>query len=255
MKKEKGQIMVFAALLFPAFTALIIFAVNFGFLIFFELKLQMAADRAALAGALRLAEIMNGITEENKIINDAFLNLEKNFKSNSQQSIGECEARVAEMKNIQGEALQNIETMLVSAYEDANAAASEAAQGHFPDVRYETLFGLPGDRLFSVGDVRKDIVCGNIKGAFVDPSNVESKNNQGLLEYLYSNREYVALACRISFDFRPPFMKGLFGDSPIEAVSAAQPYGGSISPFILQNQLGPFEATLVPVRTVLRGYE
>lgn len=251
MKKENGQIIVFATLLLPVFVILIVFAVDFGCLIFFKIKLQIAADRAALAGASRLAEIMNAITDENKIINDAFLKLEKNFKTNSQQSIGECESRVAEAKNIQGEALQNIGDMINHAYNDANTAALSTAEKYFPGVQYETLAGRPGDGLFSISDVRADIVCGNIKGVFVDPTGVESKANEGLLKYIYSNREYVALALRLSFNYQPPFMKKMFGSVPITSVAAAQPYGGSISPFILQKKLGAFKPVRVPVMAVV----
>lgn len=245
VNNEKGVFVFLVALLIPVLAALAMIAINFGTFINTKMKLQVTSDRAVYAGAVKLSETMNKIAEENWKIYKAFLKVDKNFGPNSQQSVDECKKRVAEMESTQDVAeFQNIEEMIQNGYADANKSASDVAKAMFNGAAFAPIYGIPGERLFDLIDsevrdkdgdeMRRDVICGNIEGLVFDPNDVESKNNQKLLKYTYKNSNYVGLIGKLSYKFKFPFTTKYFSESiDINAVSAGQPFGGSIKRFAL----------------------
>lgn len=235
---------VFIALVMPVIMLLVGFAVDYGALVDSKIRLQIAADRAVFAGAAKLSFIMNKISEKNWGIYQAFLKVDKNFGPNSQQSLDECVKRVKEMENNQTTLIyEDIEDLLQNAYRDAHSVAEDVAKANFATAKYLPVYGAVDKKLFDVLDgggektdedgdeIRRDIVCANISGIVFDPKKVETKNNEKLLKYTYGDRSYVALIAELRTLFHPPLAGKFFGPIEMTAVSAGQPYGGSMKKF------------------------
>jgi hypothetical protein len=136
------------------------------------------------------------------------------------------------------------------AYEEAENAATEVAKANYPQAVYQTVFGLPGERLFEVHDkgdpglsndskevddegieIRSDVICSNIEGMVFDPKDVSTEENDRLLELTYTNKRYAGVIADLSVDFVPPIAPDLFGTITLKTTAGAQPYGGSVKRF------------------------
>ena len=251
MTKDRGQITVFVAFIVPFLFILLAVSINYALLVHKRIGLQVALDRGVFAGSARLAHVMNLISEENWAIHKGFKDLMDNFGPNSQQSIDECVQRVKDLENNQTIAqFQNIEELIANGYLEADLVARGVIAANFSGAVYEPLYGRPGERLFEVIDepsdfkgntdeegdeIRRDLICGNIAGMVFDPSDTNSQENKDLLSYTYGNRRYVALIGSLTYQYKAPLLGSFFDGPPVTvtALSAAQPYGGSIKRFAL----------------------
>jgi phage tail protein X len=184
---------------------------------------------------------MNQIAQENWAINRAFRKVEDNFDPNSQQSTGECDQRVTEMLNTQTTAGDKIRAMIDGAYGEASVVVNDVLAANYPGASFTPIFGSAGEPLLDVidigdeyGEQRRDITCSNISGFVFSPEGYESKTKAKHLRYLFMSPEsFVGLAGMFEADFAALFLPGLFGKIGLKAVSAGQPYGGSIKHFAL----------------------
>lgn len=247
MKKEQGQATILAALIIPFLFILFGLVIDYAYVVDEQARLQIALDRGVFAGAARLSHVMNQISEQNWEIHKGFTDLFKNFDRNSQQSMDECEQRVKDLENNQAIAqFENIEDMIANGYAEADQVARSVIGANFPEASYDVLYGKPGERLFETIDrassgqsdeegdqIRRDLICGNISGMVFDPEGTDSKTNKDLLSYTYSNKNYVGILARLVGEPKVPLFSTMLGKLRITAVSAAQPYGGSVKRFAL----------------------
>lgn len=282
IKNEQGQLTILMALIVPVLFALVAFLVNYFYLVDTKMKLQVAADRAVFAGAAKLAYSMNQIAEENWAVYKAYRKVWGNFDKNS-QSGNECPQRVKEMDNTQQTAWrQNIEDIVTNAYGDAIAVANSVMAANFPETDghtaavYDSIYGKQDDRLFEMvddlnSDQKNDVICGIIEGVVFAPKEVKEDTQENKLKYLFLDQGFVALVGRLTAQVYPLLMKDIFGPEgiTINATAAAQPYGGSMKNFALQEtdtieqarnaaaegvEAGKpylFRPALVPVRAVI----
>lgn len=239
---QKGQVVILFALLIPFFVLLLVLTVQFSEIVFAKIKLQATLDRAVFAGASYLTETLNQIALSNRKVHQEFLNLKKRFKEGMKQNTPAAKKEIEKTWKIQN---QIFDDEMLPQVQEARAKAwtitSQIVQKEFPQARLIPLSDTP----LRIGEgITEEFSFAEIKGVTFDPKGYRRVPKNGF-------------EARVAFvkDFETPVVlsagvewKGWF-KTPFQAISAAQPYGGSLWRYALEGSENFFYRTArVPLR-------
>ncbi|MBI4366379.1 MAG: hypothetical protein HY543_06130 [Deltaproteobacteria bacterium] len=257
----RGNALVVVLLLLPFFAALIVFVADLAHRMATKLALQIAADRAAYAGAAHLAETLNAIAGKNWRIRQRFLAAQKKLAARStEQSAAVGRYDIAEAQADIDALREAMDELNRDGYRGACEAALAAARQWAPRAALRSMYGAAvvlGDAagahceadapLFSFGkdmvepeEQWPDLAFVWTEGNFVDPHGRDGADDrllqyrrkapvQGAADNGAEVAHQVAFAVRLEEPAPASGLSDLFGEGPLlRAAAAAQPYGGSI---------------------------
>lgn len=250
----------FAALIMPVIILLMAMVINTGHIVDSKIRLQIAVDRAAYAGAAKQAHIMNWMASQNHEIHKKYSDLKKELEDNSKQSVEEGRRRFnsvkQEINNIWSEMNRWSGQGMVKAAEvsDAVARANYARGYPMHPPQYRNMLLLRDDlRPEQIQTLKFD----GMKGIFVDPTDHDSKDDRILSYLIKDERPTVRWMTRLQADLPTGFLtktlNALIGGMKLNAASAAQPHGGSIEGCAFQDPCSQYQVSFIPVSQVTGG--
>lgn len=253
---EKGSVTVFFMIVLPLLIVFLLSTLNFGLQVFTKIKLQAALDRAVFVGGQVLTGKLNETARKNAEVFKAFDELQKHFKKNSKDTLDQARARVKNTKKRQERLYEEMGRLEATAYGEAVAEAVAVFQQTFPKIplnlEYSSPFAIDKGTFWEFG-------FDEIKGVMWDP-----KDYKGDVE-IFKVREafnknpqgHVALALSAKLAKTPSILNLFRIKEPVRAISAAQPYGGSIWHYAVEkeNKERLYRTALVPVSSVMENLQ
>lgn len=239
MLAQRGNVTIFIAIITPVMIAMLALIVNVGMLLYSRVKIQIAADRGAYAGAAVLAHALNQIAIADWKIHHEYVELEKWLSSTSERSKDEIKKRMDETKQRQGDLIDEINQINTSMFESAVITAQSVSSANYSGSEFMP-FALPNlEGMFRIGLTEEegahfgDVSGANIMGQTFDPDSYEIGDKMQMLRYVEKTPQADVLFGGWVKGISPtPVMLNIFGESSdLLAAAAAQPYGGSISEF------------------------
>lgn len=250
LRSKEGSITVWLVGFFPVLVVILMLIVNVIAMIDARLTMQGAIDRGVYAGASYLAYVMNKVAGFNKTFRDEYLEVNRTFDADSEDSEKWSSEQVELLNTKQAMLYDNMKGLLESGYAVANEISRNVAvknlenAPHISFKKYGELYGSTGERMFEMindGPVdgeyinKKIVIATEVTGNSLDPENYKP-NPYEVYKYLIKDGGYyVGLAAGIAADFKPPLWPKFFADSngkfTIHSMAAAQPYGGSIKEY------------------------
>lgn len=255
---ERGSVTVFFMIVLPLLIVFLLSTLNFGLQVFTKIKLQTALDRAVFVGGQVLTGKLNETARKNAEVFKEFDKLQKHFKKNSRDTLAQARDYVKNTKKRQERLRDEMERLEATAYDEAVAKATSVFQQTFPKIplnlEYSSPFGIDKGTFWEFGfdevdgvmwdpkDYKKDAEIFKVQEAF-------NKSPQG----------HVALALSAKLAKTPSILK-LFRikkQEPFRAISASQPYGGSIWHYAVEkeNKERLYRTALVPVSSVMENLQ
>jgi hypothetical protein len=248
----------FAALIMPVIVLLMAMVINAGHIVDSKIKLQIAVDRSAYAGAAKQAHIMNWMAAQNWEIQKKFLDLKKELEDNSTQSEEQGRRRFNHIRQEINDIAENMDDWSVNGMAASKAVADAMALANYPNARplnpplYSPMLTLRND----LEDKQyQKLEWHGMQGLFVDPENHNSASDK-ILTYLIKDdipivRWETRLLAPIPSGFLTATLNYFFPyELKLNAVSMAQPHGGSIRECAFksdQKDCDPYRVSFVPI--------
>lgn len=248
----------FAALIMPVIVLLMAMVINTGHIVDSKIKLQIAADRAAYAGAAKQAHILDWMAGKNWEIYKKFSDLKKELAENSTKSEAEGRRRFdhvsQEINNIWELMSTWSQQGMAEAAKVSGAIASAnyiAAQSSYPMQNNEMVF-LRND--IETKQIQK-LEWHGMQGVFVDPEDHNSASDR-ITAYLIKDDRYptvrwvTQLTANLPTGFLTKTLNQWIPGLQLSAVSAAQPHGGSIRECAFQaaaQDCKKYQVSFVPI--------
>lgn len=247
---QRGSMAVWLVGIMPVLVIAFCFFVDIILFVDARIRMQTAVDRGLYAGASYLAHVMNEVAMRNWTFRKEYLIKEEAFKK-SKDNKKLIEKLIKELNYNQGDLYDQMKALLDEGYATAHGIAQDVIEKnlenmpHLPVSIYVPEYGDPSQPMFDMVNewsedagkyINKEILIPyEIVGTSYDPNKYEAHPNVAF-KYLIKDSEYfVALAGRVVGSFRPPLLAEYFagddGEFEIQAIAAAQPYGGSIRDF------------------------
>lgn len=245
LKNEDGSVIVFLLLIVPIIISIIAAAMLVGQIAFARVRLSVAADRAAYAGASSLADSMNRIAAANWGIHKAYRDLENDFREMSQQNqsaarqrFGRCEAEIEDHLSHIGEISSGMSDM---AREIAERYMHSRAPSALSQALVQSAIVISDsiDPERQHGDPSYDYITGP---SFADPSDVDGGSFNALKFLIKENSPGPFVVVAAAERVRPLLLQSTFGDFSVNAISSAMAFGGSVEGFALKDGLSLAEA-------------
>jgi Putative Flp pilus-assembly TadE/G-like len=234
---ERGTIAALACLAIPLLAAVLLLIVDLGRLAVARARLQVAADRAAYAGAASYAASLDRIASANWRLHKASRDLARDFATQSQQNRAAAEERISAYEAARDEALSEIDATF-DAMDDRAAHAAKSTLAANAPLSAGEAFADNGVQLDADADRDRqwetasyDVITGP---SWIDPESTEVGTYEAL-SYLTKRRgPDAAIAVSATLPVKPLLLQAAAG-VPIEvrAASAAQAFGGSVEAFAL----------------------
>ncbi len=247
---QKGQIFILFLFFMIAFAFAAAALAQFSKIVFSKMKLQGALDRGVFAAASLMTEMMNEWVLENRKAYELFLELEKDFKNVSQPNLEKPKDRVrrlwADQNRLYDAMSEKTERMLSLSFE----IAENELQKEIPNARLVPLYAVAPTIL---DGPKKDFAFDKINGGILfDPTGhqkIGKTELEGRMAFVKDASAVVAFAAGAEWDF--PHWK-----STMRAVSAAQPFGGSVWNGAFQRESGEvfcYQTAFVPLSSLPHG--
>jgi ElaB/YqjD/DUF883 family membrane-anchored ribosome-binding protein len=252
-------------LLVPLGTVALLLLADIALQVVTKLRLQVAADHAALRAAESLAGSMDAMGAANVEVRQTFDDLEADLQSNTVKDQQEGEKRVAEARATIDALRAQMEARLDDGYQSACEAARQVVAQQAPWAEMLPLSGgtfttdANGvelcealERLFVMDDVDADLTFAyNVNASTIyEPISVKQQTAT-LLHYrrkAETRGQQVAFGLHLRASRPPSFFvepaDDVADDPYLVGTAAAQPFGGSIE------DGEPYEATLVPIKNL-----
>lgn len=246
-----------AALIMPVIVLLMAMVINTGHIVDSKIKLQIAADRAAYAGAAKQAHVMNKMSEMNRKIHERFEKLKSDIVPNTNKDDADLKTKV---QNAKSDITNMANTMqdwnkksMVWAYDVSTAAlqsnyanATQSRYRHNQDMLELLTEYEPGQHQKLKSDY--NILEG---GLISEPKSYQDVVNI-VLSYVVKNPDtHVRWESHVTAPLPAGFLtKTLNTYLPVHhiyAVSAAQPHQGSIKDCALNADCRKYQVSFVPM--------
>lgn len=233
----------------PLLAATLLVLVDVGRLAFLRARLQVAADRAAFAGAATIAHDLNRIAAANFRLHRAYKDLAADFSSDTQQDERTARQRIETYEAARDAALEEMDASARQLPQRARQVAAAALEANLPVA--EATWLLPGvPRLRDDADASQweTLEYGSVEGpSFIDPESVERGEYRALSHLIKERSSDAVIALAASAEMRPLLLDAWGGPSMrVQATSAGQAFGGAAELFALQDaeELAEAEAML-----------
>ena len=221
MKDERGSVAAFFLLAMPLMVAMLAVVIECGRIALARARVQAAADRAAFAGAAVVADGLNRIAAANWRIHRAWRDLDRDFRSDTQQDAAAFEEIEATRSGLvpRARALA-LATLSRNAPQAAGAAVPRVGvvldDDADPDAQWGRVeFGRP-----------------NGGPIFTDPENVESGGFDALKFLIKRPASDAVLGVVAAQRVRPMLLGRMLGVGvEVRGAAAAQAFGGSMELF------------------------
>jgi hypothetical protein len=209
-----------------------------------KVRLQNVTDRAIYAGAATLTHHMNKIAEENWRLNRAFRDLKKTFATFTSESSKTSEDEWTKYKTIRTEVEDNIKYHINEAYPDACLKATSIIKANLTGAKFYTEPGFCKQELltlfadFETGQEEEIKYSYTFGGeGFIAPAGVKSPGKLALRYFMRpEGAEPIAFAGWTEQGIKNFLsVMGSKDNQKAIAAAAAQPYGGSIKEFALND--------------------
>lgn len=238
MKGDAGSVAVLVAAAVPLLAATLLVLVDVGRLAFLRARLQVAADRAAVAGAAAIAHDLNRIAAANFRLHRAFSDLAADFASDTQQDERTARQRIERYEAAREAALEEVDEVAGRLPQRARSVADATLKANLPQA--EAGYLLPG-----VPRLRDDVEesqwerleYGSIEGpSFIDPESVASGGYRALSHLIKERSADAVIALAATAEVRPLLLDAWGGSSVrVLAASAGQAFGGAAEIFALKD--------------------
>jgi len=253
VNKEKGSIVIIIVGSIPILIGLIAMVIWIGQVSYMKVRLQIAADRSAHAGASYVAHALNSIAASNRKISEAFRELEEDFAMDTQQDQEAANQRIEKYEATKNKEVDNIGSILDvvegNAKEIAMKLLDSNASGSVGEIYVDSVFSIFEDFEPNLqwNELSYNIVTGS---NFIDPDDVDG-GSFNALKYLVKRRDSDASIIVMARKYIHPFFYGdsFGGGVAVDAISAAKAYGGSIKNHALEGDK-LYRSAVIPVRTV-----
>lgn len=249
---QKGQVVFLFVFLLPLLVLVFAGTLEFSREVFVKMKMQSVLDRGVYAGASLLAERLNRIAGWNREAHRIFLDTKKDFaRRGSRRDEAEARRQLKEARRRQNLLLEKMEALFSTAYADAYRLAEETVTREFPRARLHPLRHEP--LLLREGG-SEELPFSRIKGKVIDPTGHKDIPKEGFwlrLAFAKDPASTIGLAALLEVPPPTPAIPLLKFPEPWRAVSAAQPYGGSL----WNHALGKDETFLYRTSLVPFNYE
>ncbi len=248
----------FAVLIMPVIVLLMAMVINVGHIVDSKIRLQIAADRAAYAGAAKEAHVMNKMAEMNFKIHERFEKLESDIGPNTNKDAPDLKDKVQNAKT-------DISNM-ANAMQDWNAKAmawsydvsSAILQSNYSDAT-QKRYGAGLDMLellteYEPGQHQKLKSDYNIlEGGLIH----EPKSHQDVLNivlsYIVKNQNTPVrweshVVAPLPAGILTSILNDYVPDLHVYAISAAQPHGGNIKACAFNKDCEKYKVSFVPVK-------
>lgn len=233
----RGSSLIILMMTVPVFVAAISAVVLIGQVSLAKMRLQIAADRGAYAGAMSLAKSLNELAAANRTIHRAFESIKNDFASDMQQSQSAARERIDKYQSDIGLEFQKVAKILSLAPDLARAHALAVAMANAPASEIET--GINAD--FAISDrIDPEVQWRRLSYDFVEGSNFADPEDLGhgsfeALSHLIKERRFDGwVAVGTSQRITPLSLSDSYGgDFVATATAAAKAYGGSIANYAL----------------------
>jgi Flp pilus assembly protein TadG len=226
----------FAALVMPVIVLLMAMVINVGHIVDSKIKLQIAADRAAYAGAAKQAKIMNWMSSQNWEIQKKFLDLKEELAKNSTQSVEDGQKRFNTVKQENVIIAELMDRWSDRGMTEAKKVSDAVALANYPNARpmhpplYSPMLTLRND--LDVQQFQK-LDWHGMEWLFVDPKDYKTASDKILTYLIKDNTPIVRWKTRLQAPIPSGFLTTTLNyffpyELKLNAVSMAQPHGGSI---------------------------
>lgn len=245
MKNERGQVIVLFLLLLPFISAALLYLVNLSHVVFEQMRLQGAVDRAVYAGAAHLSYRLNEITNLNRQANELMENLRREYRRGHYGSQREGVNHFQDMERLQEDLYQQMLDISDHGYPmacglaKALAAESEAAV-FLPlnNISNDCSAARPMTRIYR--DETTRLIFHEMEGVDMDPNRAGVQHHvDAIPRYLRDLRDWVSFGGMVVKEI-PQFIGP---PKRLVALAAARPVAGDITDFH-----SIYEPQLVPVR-------
>lgn len=232
---ERGSITVFFMLSMTLIVLMFALVIDAGRITVARSRLEMAADRAAYAGAAALSHAYNSVAVENWKIHKAWRDLKHDFDRDTQQSVesatqrfhryeGERDAAFDVIALVQNSMAGHVrETALDVLGENSPAAQGGVVVGNAIPLRDDVA---PGEQQ---GHPSYERVTGQ---SFIDPVGTEGRSFDALKFLIKPNGPNAVIGVFATQKIKPMLLaRFIDGDIEINASAAASSFGGSIEGF------------------------
>lgn len=232
--QNKGSAMLIMLFAMPFMVVLMALVVDGGRVLLAKARLEIAADRSALAGAGVLAHALNEVTASNLKIHDAAEKLIDDFSRGSEQSLASAQNHYRSYENKKDAELETIGEVLGKTEQRARLVASKTFLANAPQGEAQIGF-VERPRILSnlKPDQHKFARYDNVTGSIVyDPTGREG-DVFDVLEFLVkdSSRDGI-VNVTAKEEIKPMLIGGFVGDSlTIRAEASAAAFGGSVENF------------------------
>lgn len=248
---QKGSVVLFFMMVLPVLLLFLIATLDFSLQVFTKIKLQAALDQATFVGGQVLTSKLNKIAEKNGEVHKAFTDLKKHFSQSSRDTLAEAQNYVKSIKKKQESLYEEMQELEANAYQEALAKADAVFHKTFPHVSlipvYQSPFGI------DVGTFQ-EFGFDEIDGVLWDPTKYKKNVEIFTVREAFNKnpRAQVALALAAEVFKSPTISKYFRLKPPLRAVSAAQPYGGSIWHYATEkeNKARLYRTAFVPITTL-----
>lgn len=246
----------FAALIMPVIVLLMAMVINTGHIVDSKIRLQIAADRAAYAGAAKEARIMNRMAEKNREMRRNFEGLRKEFHENSTESLARGRQRFIDVRSknikIRDEmAIWNEDGLsMAERVSDAVAYANYSSATPIHLSSYPNMLTLRDDMPREEAQYQVLSYYG-MQNIFVDPTGYESDSNRMITYLVKDDRDAVYWMTWLQADVPAGFLTTTLNrhfpyNLKLNAIATAQPHGGSIEKSAFQDNYPKYEVSFIP---------
>lgn len=236
MNSERGSIATFFLIAMPLMVAMLAVVVECGRIAVARTRVQAAADRAAFAGAAVVANGLNRIAAANWRIHKAWRDLDRDFRSDTQQDAEAAGQRFARYEAERDAAFEEIEATRDAMVPRARAISLATLAANAP--RSEGA-AVPRVDVALDDDADPDAQWGRVDYGrpsggpiFTDPENVESGGFDALKFLIKRPASDAVLGVFAAQRVRPMLLGRMLGAGvEVRGAAAAQAFGGSIEGF------------------------
>lgn len=232
---ERGSVTVFIMLSMTLIVTMLALLIDAGRITVARARLEVAADRAAYAGAAALSHALNSVAKENWKIHKAWRDLKHDYDRDMQQTVESATQRFHRYEGERDAAFDSIALIQNSISRHAREIAIDVLSANAPFATGNVLASEaiplrddidPGEQQ---GRPRYDRVTGQ---SFIDPVGTESATFDALKFLIKPNGPNAAIGVSATQKIKPMLLSRFIdGDIEINATAAASSFGGSIERF------------------------
>lgn len=233
---ERGSVTILMFAAIPLMTAALLLVIDMGRIAVTRVKLQVATDRAAYAGAASLAHSLNTMTAENWNIHKAFRDLKSEFAQGTQKDKQTAQQRIDKYESSRDQALSNIQGTLLAMADRAQDVAADVLFSNASNAQAQIQINDDVELLDDADpkEQSETLDYGYVTGggSFMDPEKVEEESYEAFKYLIKRTDRNVSLGIYATSEVTP-LMLGVLAEDPVEvhAASAAQAFGGSLEEF------------------------